>query len=423
MKILTFSSLFPNRIQPHHGVFVENRLRHLVAEGSVQSRVVAPVPWFPFTAERFGSYAAYAKVPDRDRRHGLEVLHPRYLVIPKVGMTAAPYLMYRMARAAIAQIRSSGYDFDLIDAHYAYPDGVAAAMLGDHFKRPVTITARGTDINLIPRYALPRRQILWAAGRAAHLIAVCQALKDEMVALGIDPNRVAVLRNGVDLEAFTPLDPQTAKQSLSLDGPVLLSAGHLIPRKGHDLVIRALAAIPEATLLIVGGGPEKARLEALARELNLADRVRFVGAVPPGEMPRYYSAADLLVLASDREGWPNVLLESMACGTPVVASRVWGSPEVVTQAAAGCLFEPRAPEAIARAVNGLLASLPDRRDTRSYAERFSWDDTTRGQIALIQGILSDGGGKARTEPAGQGRDIDQALERSSAFTKPDQGIH
>ncbi|MEM7226378.1 MAG: glycosyltransferase family 4 protein [Pseudomonadota bacterium] len=391
MKILTFSSLFPNRAQPHHGVFVENRLRHLVAEGGVEARVIAPVPWFPFTAGRFGAYGAFAKAPREDRRFGIEVRYPRYPVIPKVGMSLAPTLMYRMVRPAVERLLLEGFDFDLIDAHYFYPDGVAAAMIAKRLGKPLTITARGTDINLIPRFALPRRQILWAGRQAAAMIAVCQALKDEMIALGLDGARIRVLRNGVDLEGFKPLNRTAERDRLGVSGPVILSAGHLIPRKGHDFVVRALAQIPEATLLIVGKGPEEAALKALVDELGLGARVRFVGGVPHEEMPRYYSAADLLVLASDREGWPNVLLESMACGTPVVASRIWGNPEVVTAPAAGLLFDRRDPDLIADAVSRLLGALPERAATRRYAEQFSWDDTSKGQVSLFRGVLEQDG--------------------------------
>ena len=152
MRILTFTSLYPNAVQPHSGVFVENRLRHLVSEGSVEARVIAPVPWFPWRGNAFGRYAIMARVPAEERRFGITVLHPRYPLIPKIGMTTAPFLMYAAIRSVAAELMESGYDFDLIDAHYFFPDGVAAAMLGIWLDRPVVITARGTDINLIPRY-------------------------------------------------------------------------------------------------------------------------------------------------------------------------------------------------------------------------------------------------------------------------------
>ena len=388
LRILTYSSLYPNAAQANHGVFVENRLRHLLASGAVESRVVAPVPWFPLKAAMFGHYAALAQVPAAERRHGIEVSHPRYPVIPKLGMTLAPWLMYAWTRRHVAEILRSGYDFDLIDAHYFYPDGIAAVMLGRAIGKPVTITARGTDINLIPRYPLARRMILWAGRHAAAMIAVCQALKTEMTSIGLDGARIRVLRNGVALSAFQPSDGAAARSDLGLKSPVLLSVGALIPRKGHDLVIQALPRIPGATLLIAGQGPEEARLRDLAARLELDARARFLGPVPHAELKTIYGAADVLVLASDREGWPNVLLEAMACGTPVAATDIWGNPEVVTEARAGRLIPTRTPEAIAETVRAILADPPARAATRAYAEGFDWQETTDGQIALFNEILS-----------------------------------
>jgi teichuronic acid biosynthesis glycosyltransferase TuaC len=387
MKILTFTTLFPNQVKPNHAIFVETRLRHLVASGQVEARVVAPVPWFPFTGKRFGQYGDFARVPASEERFGLPVLHPRYPVIPKVGMNHAPALLANAARATVGRMLDEGYDFDLIDAHYFYPDGVAAVKLGQYFNKPVVITARGSDISLIPNFAKPRRMIQWAAANAAAVITVCDALKTELVQLGADPARITPLRNGVDLQRFRQGERAALRLELGLDGFTLLSVGHLVELKGHDLVIGALPLLPGVGLLIAGSGVELARLRALARELGVEQRVRFLGAVPQPELPRYYGAADALVLASSREGWANVLLESMACGTPVVASRVWGTPEVVATPAAGVLMRERSRQGVADAVDALRADYPEHDDTRRYAERFSWDSTTAGQLKLFHAIV------------------------------------
>jgi len=387
MKILTFTSLYPNASRPQHAVFVENRLRRLVADGRIEARVVAPVPWFPLRAKIFGRYALNATVPRHERRHGIPILHPRYPTIPKAGMTLAPLLMYAWSKSALAGLVNTGYDFDLIDAHYFYPDGVAAALLGRALGKPVTITARGTDINVIPRYAAPRHMIRWAAGQAAGLIAVSRALKESMTALGVEPQRIRVLRNGVDLEAFRPCERGALRDKFALPAPVLASVGNLLPNKGHDLVIRALAELPGVSLVIVGTGPEERRLRALAGALGLARRVRFLGSIPHDAMFEIYGVADVLVLASAREGWPNVLLEAMACGTLVAATRVSGIPEIVAAPAAGRLIAARSPAAIAASVRALLDDPPARAETRAYAERFSWDETARGQAALFDEIL------------------------------------
>ena len=151
IRLLTFSTLFPHAARPNHGIFVENRLRHLLASGQASSIVLAPVPWFPSTSARFGDWAVNAKAPREEARYGIPIHHPRYPVIPKVGMSAAPWLLYRAMVPEVERLLAAGHRFDVIDAHYVYPDGVAATWLGKRFGLPVTITARGTDVNLIPR--------------------------------------------------------------------------------------------------------------------------------------------------------------------------------------------------------------------------------------------------------------------------------
>lgn len=396
VRTLLFSTLYPSAARPTHGIFVETRLRELLKSGAVETRVVAPVPWFWSTDERWGERAAMARTPERETRHGIDVRHPRYPLLPKVGMTTAPLLLALASVSACRQLIREGFDFDVIDAHYYYPDGVAAALLARWFNKPLTITARGTDLNLIPQYALPRRMIRWAADRAQASIGVCSALIDVLREWGVDPDCLHVMRNGVDLQRFSPQPQAAARQALGLSAEpqqLLLSVGHLIDRKGHDLAIRALAALapdhPQARLVVIGEGPERAALQALACELGVQDKVRLTGALPQTELPTWYSAADVLVLASSREGWANVLLEAMACGTPVVASRIWGTPEVVTAPQAGRLVTERTGDAFARELRVLLSAPPERAHTRAYAEGYSWEATTRAQVELFRRLAPE----------------------------------
>ena len=388
IRVLTFSTLYPNGASPNHGIFVETRLRQLLASGEIESRVIAPVPWFPSRHRMFGRYATYAGVPAREARHGIDVAHPRFLQIPKLGMTVAPSMLALTAIQAARQIRAEGFDFDLIDAHYFYPDGVAATWLGRALGRPVVITGRGTDINLLPRYRSPRRMILSASNRCAAIVTVSSALKDELVALGVDSGKITVLRNGVDLALFRPQERERARTECGMSRFTLLSVGNLVPLKGHDLVISALPALSDVDLIIAGAGPEESGLRSLAKSLGVADRVRLVGLLPQERLRTLYSGADALVLASSREGWANVLLEAMACGTPVVTSNVCGNPEVVAAPEAGVLMELRSASGVAAAVRQLQARPVDRAATRRYAERFSWDATTRGQLELFTRVLA-----------------------------------
>jgi glycosyltransferase involved in cell wall biosynthesis len=360
------------------------RLRKLVESGAVDARVVAPCPWFPFVSRRFGRYAEFARTPRAETRYGLFIDHPRYPLLPKVGMSAAPLLLFAAILPVLRRQIARGRDFDLIDAHYFYPDGVAAVMLGQALGRPVVVTARGSDLNIIPDHAVPRLWIKWAARRTAGLVTVSSGLKRRLVMLGTPAERVRVLRNGVDLARFRPVDHEAFRRRLRLSGPILLAVGNLVALKRHRLLVEALVQLPGAHLVIVGEGPEHRAIESLARALNLADRVHLLGQMPQDRLPEIYSAADLLLLPSEREGWPNVLLESMACGTPVVVPDIEGIADVVAAPEAGRILETTTPATIADAVRELLAAPPGR------ADDFSWPrNETGAPSAPSPGVSAD----------------------------------
>lgn len=388
MKLLVFSSLYPDSTRPRHGIFVETRLRQLIAQGGIEATVIAPVPWFPFSHSMFGSYAAYARVPYSEIRHGITVFHPRYLLLPKIGMSLAPWLMAMAATQLARSLLRGGNVFDAIDAHYFYPDGVAAALVARKLGKPLVITARGSDLNVLPNYRLPRKWICWAAGRAAHLVTVSRSLKQRLITLGVPDGKITVLRNGVDTALFAPVARDAVRASLQLAGHVVLSVGNLVRAKGHDMAIRAAARIPDVQLVIIGEGPDRARLQALADESGLDSRVRFAGNMAQSELRNYYGAADVLVLASEREGWPNVLLEAMACGTPVVAAQTGGTPEIVAAPEAGMLLHERTTDALVSAMKALRVQTPDRAATRAYAERFGWAETCAGQRRIFSAIVN-----------------------------------
>jgi glycosyltransferase involved in cell wall biosynthesis len=244
VRVLALSSLFPNAGEPRHGIFLLHRLAHLARMPGLELRMVAPIPWLPFALRNNGRYGHYARAPQASSPEGIETLHPRYPVLPKMGMRVAPALMAAALLPSLRRIREEGFDFDVIDAYYVYPDGVAAALLGRILGRPVILTAFGTDVNLLPDYAMVRAQILWAARRAAGITAVCRALADRLVEIGAAPDKVQVILHGVDLDLFHPPEDRAAlRRCLGFDRPTLLSVGHLIERKGHGVAIDALAAL------------------------------------------------------------------------------------------------------------------------------------------------------------------------------------
>ncbi len=387
IRTLLFSTLFPSEVRPGHGIFVETRLRELLASGQIQTKVVAPVPWFFSTDDRFGQYAQMARTPLRETRQGVDIQHPRYFLPPKVGMNIAPFMLALGAVPAVRRLIGEGFDFDVIDAHYYYPDGVAAAILAWYFKKPFVVTARGSDINLIAEHAIPGNMIRWAADKASASIGVSVALTGAMARLGLAESKLMTMRNGVDLMHFRPIPQRMARASLGwAQTPTLVSVGNLVENKGHHIAIEALIRLPSFRLVIVGEGPERGSLESLTNRLALNSRVAFAGQIAQKDLSDYYSAADILVLPSSREGWPNVLLESMACGTPVVATDVGGVREIVTSDTVGRLLDNRTTDDLVSAVNSVWNSYPDRSLVTSHAERFSWQSTTDAQLALFRQI-------------------------------------
>jgi teichuronic acid biosynthesis glycosyltransferase TuaC len=403
VQILTFTTLYPSAARPQHGIFVETRLRKLVESGAVAARVVAPCPWFPFASPRFGDYATMARVPPREARHGIEIDHPRYPLLPKIGMSTAPLALFAAVLPGLRRQVAAGRDFDLIDAHYFYPDGVAAVMLGHALGRPVVVTARGSDLNLIAGYQVPRHWIRWAAAKAAGLIAVSAGLRDRLVALGTPAERVNVLRNGVDLALFRPGDRAAARRALGFARPTLLAVGNLVALKRHTLMVEALALLPETDLVIVGDGAERAAIEAMGQARGVTGRVRLLGRLAQDQLPQIYGAADLLLLVSTHEGWPNVLLESMACGTPVVVSAIPGIADIVAAPEAGRIVSAVTPQRLAAAIHDMLALPPARIATRGYAEKFDWQSTTDGQIALFRELCERSSKRDRASAAAHRR--------------------
>jgi glycosyltransferase involved in cell wall biosynthesis len=322
-------------------------------------------------------------VPQTEQRRALSVDHPRYPVIPGVGEAIAPVLL---AAAVYRSISRLAKEFDLIDAHYFYPDGVAAVLIASRLRKPVVVTARGSDINLFSEHRLPRRWIRWAGGRSDAIIAVSEALRHKLDGLGIR-TPIDVLRNGVDLKVFCPIAQIEARKRLGWGpGRVLLCVGKLDPVKGHATVVQALTQLEGCRLVIVGQGPSGERLRELADNLGVGERVSLVGEVAHSDLRTFYCASDALVHFSTREGMPNVVLESMACGTPVIATAVGGVAEIINEDA-GILVHQHTAEALQMAVHRLFRCPPSVNSVRAHAETFAWSPTIQRQLALYRSLL------------------------------------
>jgi glycosyltransferase involved in cell wall biosynthesis len=294
-----------------------------------------------------------------------------------------------MAEALLPLLREirARFPFDVIDAEYFWPDGPAAVRLGQALGVPVSIKARGSDIHYWGGRAGIGAQIV-AAGQAADgLLVVSGALKADMAALGMPEERIRVHHTGVDLDRFRPIDRGAAKAALGVNGPLLVTAGHLNERKGQRLAVEALARLPGATLILVGEGPDRAWLERRIAEPDVAGRVRLLGVRPHEELPALLAAADVMILPTASEGLANVWVEAMACGTPVVTTNVGGAPEVIDRPEAGRLV-PRDAAAIAAAVSELLAAPPAQSEVREAAARFSWEANRDALFEHLRGLTA-----------------------------------
>jgi glycosyltransferase involved in cell wall biosynthesis len=366
LRVLTLATLFPNGARPTLGVFVEWQTRALAALPDVEVEVVAPIGMPAWPLSLHPHYADLRSLPRTETRNGLVVHRPLFRVWPIVGKARTARVMADALLPLLRDIRAR-FPFDAIDAEFFWPDGPAAMRLAKALDVPFSVKARGSDIHFWGARPAVAAQIAEAGQAAGGLLAVSAALKRDMAALGLPDDRIRVHYTGVDLDRFHP----SARAELGIEGPVLIAAGHLTARKGQDLAIAALAGIPEATLILVGDGPDRARLEASAARAGLSSRVRFLGAQPHDALPGLLAAADVMVLPTASEGLANVWVEALACGTPVVTSDVGGAREAIDRPEAGRLVA-RDPAAIAAAVRDILADPPDPEAVRTAAGKFSW---------------------------------------------------
>jgi teichuronic acid biosynthesis glycosyltransferase TuaC len=379
MKVLTFATLFPSVKRPVFGLFVFERASHLACRQGNLIRVISPVPYFPSWI-RSGRWGIYARVPREEVVGNLETHHPRYPLVP--GVMALHGLLMFLGCYSIARRLRREIDFDCIDAHYIYPDGFAAVLLGKVLDLPVCVSARGTDINVFPSFVSIRPIIRWTLRQADGIIAVSATLKSAMTDLGVPGDKVAVIPNGVNVDRFRPIDRSEARDTLGLPlrMKIVLSVGSLTAVKNHHLLISAFAQVfpdrPDVRLYVLGEGPLLYKLQDLARELRVKERVFFLGSRSSDELASWFNAADISCLASSREGWPNVVMESLACGTPVVATRVGGVPEIIASEELGVLVEQNV-DSLAKGMAFAFTKDWNRATLAHHAHARSWDQVAR----------------------------------------------
>jgi len=393
--IVVLSSLFPSQIQPGAGLFIRERMfrvgKHLPLS------VVSPSPWFPLQSLIQKLKPDFRPgAPKREQQSGIDVWFPRFLSFPGLLKSWDGMMMAIGALPRMRHLKLSG-KLDIIDTHFAYPDGYAACLLSRWLGVPYTLTLRGTESRHLQTPNL-RSKALQAIKYASQVFSVSDSLKKLAVDHGADPSKIEVVGNGVDIERFSRLERQAARIAVGIPptAPVLISVGGLVPRKGFHRVIELLPQLrfqfPELLYLIVGGpspeGNNRKQLEQQIETLGLHDCVRFLGAVKPDDLPPLLSAADVFVLATSNEGWANVFLEAMACGLPVVTTDVGGNREVVSDPSLGIITPFGDQNALSEAISQALKATWDRDHIRQYALENSWDERVERLCARFSSIAS-----------------------------------
>jgi glycosyltransferase involved in cell wall biosynthesis len=392
MKILVFTTLFPNNIWRNHGIFIKERMSAVARLNRCDVRVVAPVPYYP--PVRLSWRWSYSQVTREEMMNGIPVYHPRYFLIPKVGMALHGLMMFLSVVWFIKKLQRQ-FDFDVIDAHYVYPDGFAAVLLGFLLSKPVVVSARGSDISRFPEFLVIRNLIRFTLDRAQKVITVSRSLKEAAIRLGVPDEKIEVVPNGVDASRFFPYSRREVRHRLGLaaDGKIVLSVGGLTTVKGFDRLIHAIKILVDEyhegklSLILVGDGGLRGQLEQIVQALDLGSQVSLVGAVPHDELYLWYNAADVFCLVSKREGWPNVVLEAMACGTPVVGAAVGGIPEIIAHEELG-LLTARDPAALAERIREALHKRWDAEQIVRYARSLTWDGAAASVCQIFDSVLN-----------------------------------
>jgi glycosyltransferase involved in cell wall biosynthesis len=391
-RVLVLTNLYPTPVDPVRGIFVHQMVRQLAKRCDVE--VVCPLPWFPRIASGkiFERWQQYAQVPSRYDVDGITVHSPKYFMLPKVSEAIHSALVYLRLAPFVAALRRRRA-FDVLNAHWLFPDGVAAGWIARRLGVPLVLGGRGCDVNLFLGEPAKRPQIMGALARAAAVTVVSSGLRDRLVQEGVPGDKVTVIPNGIDTQLFHPRDKAATRRQLGFPGQerMILFVGQLLEVKGVTHLLDAVRVLRDQgerfQLCLAGEGELRTVLKEFVERNGLRDRVRFLGNRPHAEIALWLGAADLLCLPSIREGCPNVVLEALASGRPVVGSRVGGIPEHVREEN-GVLSPPRDPEALARALKQALDRSWDARAIAQTVAHLSWEGAAGRYLEVLRRAIT-----------------------------------
>ncbi len=385
MKILVLTDIYPDKEEPALGVFVYELSKAVSHKNHVF--VIHPRIWNPLSIKSCKENQNYPF-----HTNGIKIYRPKLFILPKGDRLFFRAFAFLITTLPLLRKLGKTTHFDLIHAHMAGPAGFAAVLLGMLFRKPVIVTLHGSDIHTFPKHFFLKRLVIFTLKRATMVVAVSHSLKDLILKMVNIQNKLFVIRNGSRPEVFFPIYKTNSRERLSLpiNKKIILFIGSLIPRKGVDVLLRAFASMnkKDVILLLIGKGDLELELKALAKELYIETQARFIGSKKHDEIPLWLNACDVFCLPSHHEGFPTVIVEAFACGRPVVATKVDGVPEAITNDTIGILVEPNNTEELAAALNKALEKEWDYQAIAEYGKRFSWDTIAEEYTELFKNAIS-----------------------------------
>lgn len=390
-KIIALSLLFPNRSFPNYGIFVLNRLKALKEFCDI--RVVAPSPKFPFM-EKFRRFKGFSSIPPKETIDGFQVTHTFFPIIPRYfkWIDSISYLLFTLPH--IHKIRKS-FNFQIIDVHWVYPDILTAYLCAKIYKKKFIVTVRGLEALHLGERGIRKKILDFLLIKADYIITLSSELKSLVEDIGVSKEKIKVILNGVNISDFFLMDQKMARRHIGIpeEKKVIISVGSLIKTKGHHKIIEALPLLEDLNveLYIIGGigqeGDDKVFLEEVAASNHLSN-VHFVGKVPHGELTYWYNLADLFCFASYNEGCPNVIMEALACGTPVVASDVGAMRDIIDSSLKGYIFSAQDEEEMRKKIRNALTQKWDRKAIHLSMKKESWGECARQVLETYNDVLS-----------------------------------
>jgi len=374
MRVLVITNLFPNKLEPERATY--NRQQMSMLSKLCELKVTAPIAWFPFKSFIEKDHT-YSQIPKKEIIEGIETFHPKYIMTPKIGRSLYGVMFFLSILVPVLKIYKT-FKFDIIFATWAYPDSFAAVLISKLFRKPIITKVHGTDINEYAEFWLRRRLIRFTLNNSCCVISVSQALRNRMIEIGVKPEKIKVIYNGIDADIFKLLDKTDARKELGIDisKKVILFVGNLKPVKGLTYLIKGFAGIANSSqnvvLILIGEGELRKELEDEIKKHGIENCVQILGTRSHKEIPKWMNACDLLCLPSLNEGVPNVILEALACGIPVVTSNVGGIPEIIISTNYGIMVNPKDADRLQKALIECLERKWDREAIHSYSARFSW---------------------------------------------------